>query len=279
MSGRSGPLGVFDSGVGGLTVVAALRRRFPGERFLYVADQAHVPYGGRPLPEVRAFASGISAFLAGSGCRAVVMGCNISSAVALPRVVNELSPLPVIGTIAGVSRRAAAGERPRIGVLATEGTVRSGAYTAHITRANPAAHVVEIPCPRFVPLVESGRTGGSEARDAAAEALAPMAEQGCDRIILGCTHYPFLLPVLREAAAAGTLRTAAFLDPADDIADALAEAVPDLLRDPAPYVGHLLTTGDAAAFGEQARAFLAGERFEVATARWDGGMLAGPGAA
>jgi glutamate racemase len=266
-----GPLGVFDSGVGGLTVVTALRRRFPGESFLYIADQAHVPYGGRPLDEVCGFARGISRFLARDGCRAVIMGCNISSAVALPLVAAELAPLTVIGTIAGVAKRAAAGESPRIGVLATAGTVQSGAYTAHILRCNASARVTEVACPRFVPLIETGVTDGADARDAAREYLSPLAEAGCTRIILGCTHYPFVMPVLRSAATTLSLSNAAFLDPADDIADALAAALPDLRTVSTPSLGSLLTTGDPRAFRDQARRWLPDESFDTGAAKWSEG--------
>jgi len=263
-----GAIGVFDSGVGGLTVAAALRRRFAGESILYVADQAHVPYGGRPLEEVAGFARAISRFLVESGCRAVVMGCNISSATALPDVALQMAPLPVLGVIAAAARRAATFYPPRVGVLATEGTVATGAYGQQVRDANPRAEVSEVACPAFVPLVESGRADSEEALERAIAYLRPLAERECSVVVLGCTHYPFLLPVLRRAASDLFERMPVFLDPADEVAGALEAVAPDLRRtgDAAPSL--LLTTGDPERFVEQARSFWPSEKFAVAVARW-----------
>jgi glutamate racemase len=266
----AGPIGVFDSGVGGLTVVQALLRRFPNEQILYVADQAHVPYGGRPLNEVCCFASGISAFLAARGCRAVVMACNISSATALPYVCEALAPLPVLGVISPAANRAARdSESPCIGVLATEGTVRTGAYTAQIRSANPMVRVTEVPCPKFVPLVESGSLDTETAREAAAEYLMPLAEAGCKTVILGCTHYPFLLPTLRRVAACLFPSPVTFIDPADEMAAALCRAVPDVGLSHVPSRSLLLTTGNADNFRDQAPRFLTGAAYTVGEARWN----------
>ncbi len=269
--GADAPIGVFDSGVGGLTVVGALLRRSPSERVLYLADQAHVPYGGRPLEEIRELATGISRFLAEQGCRAVVMACNISSAVALPGVREMLAPLPVFGMIGPAARRAT--ERPggRIGVLATAGTVQSGAYTAHIRALDPAAQVVEVACPRFVPLVEAGRLDTEDAEAAAREYLSPLAEAGCETVILGCTHYPFLLPALEREARdlwSGPVR---FVDPASAVVEDLRDAVPASISQSAHSV--LLTTGDRALFADQAPRFLPGVDAEIGTANWVAGML------
>jgi glutamate racemase len=307
MSESPGPIGVFDSGVGGLSVVGALLRRYPCEQFLYVADQAHVPYGGRPLPEVCGFACGISAFLAEAGCRAIVMGCNISSATALPSVSASLAPLPVLGMIAPAARRAvllshpSGGEEeklpsitpplqygrgmPRpytpsphaqrpIGVLATVGTVQSGAYTRQIQALDPTARVLEVACPKFVPLVEAEATEGEEAVAAARAYLIPLAEAGCRTIILGCTHYPFILPTLHRVSAMLFSESVTYVDPADEIADALRAALPDLGGKP-PVRRHLLfTTGEVDAFRAQARYFLPDIDVEVQPARWShGGRL------
>src|SRR5262249_46452616 len=142
-----GPLGIFDSGVGGLTVVGEILRRYPGEQILYVADQAHVPYGGRPPDEIKQFATGVSEFLPDHGVRAIIMACNISSAVALPAVRRELSPLPVFGMIEAAARRAARSSDYPIGILATAGTVKSQAYTRQIQEIAPGSKVVEVACP------------------------------------------------------------------------------------------------------------------------------------
>lgn len=284
MSVSSGPIGVFDSGVGGLSVVHALLRRYPYEQFLYVADQAHVPYGGRPLQEICGFACGISAFLAEAGCRAIVMGCNISSATALPSVSASLAPLPVLGMIAPAARRAVLlayssegkeetpcstpnAYRP-IGVLATVGTVQSGAYTRQIQTLDPAARVVEVACPKFVPLVEAEATESADARDAAQEYLTPLAAAGCRTIVLGCTHYPFLLPTLLRVSAGLFEAPVTFIDPAEEIAETLRIALPDLGGNP-PARRHLLfTTGEVDTLCVQAHHFLPGIDVEILPARW-----------
>jgi glutamate racemase len=278
---------VFDSGVGGLTVVRALLRRFPAERVLYVADQAHVPYGERPLEEVCGFASSISAFLAGQGCRAIIMACNISSATALPLVSAAFAPHPVLGVITPAARRAAqlcasrfeegiSNQVSPIGVLATPGTVRSGAYAAQIRQFYPAACVTEVPCPKFVPLVEAEAVETPEAHQAAQEYLAPLAEAGCRIILLGCTHYPFLLPTLRRASAELFPAPVTFIDPADEMADALCAVLPDVGK-AKPAGSHvLLTTGDPAVFRAQAPHFLPNIAFEIVTARWQDEFLTTP---
>jgi glutamate racemase len=272
---RAGPIGIFDSGVGGLTVAAALLRRFPNERILYVADQAHVPYGGRPLAEVHGFASGISDFLADEGCRAIVMACNVSSATALESVAAKLCPVPVLGVISAAARRIAlSSARPRIGVLATEGTVRTGAYTAQIHALNPDAYVREVACPSFVPLVEMRETETDEAEDACLEYLRPLALDDCDTVVLGCTHYPYLLPRLRRAANILFSGDVTFVDPADEIAGAVQEAVPDVgwWTPTSPHL--LLSTGDTDTFSMQVPGFLPGVECEIGGATWREGRLA-----
>ena len=265
MSPFEGSLGIFDSGVGGLTVVNAILQRNARERILYVADQAHVPYGGRPLEEVREFATGISEFLASSGCRAIVMACNISSAVALPPVSRALS-IPVYGMILPAARRASAGRNPRVGVLATEGTVRSGAYVSEIKKLNPKSTVTQVACPAFVPLVEAGETESEEAVIAAREYLQPLAHAGCDTVILGCTHYPFLLPTLTRVSNELWSDPIHFIDPAQEVAAEIppGPAYPHTIDEPLT----LLTTGDPTVFVDQVPQFLPQGDSRVGMARW-----------
>lgn len=273
------PVGMFDSGVGGLTVVGTFLRRYPGERVLYVADQAHVPYGGRPLPEICGFASGISAFLAEEGCKAVVMACNISSAVAQAETAHSLAPLPVVGMIERAAQEAVrlaqeiepAAPTPRIGVLATLGTTRSEAYPAFVRRFHPAAEVTQVACPKFVPLVEAELLEGTAAEAAAREYLAPLAAARCRVVVLGCTHYPFLMPTLRRVAAALFADPVAFLDPACVVVESLSFAAspPPISAEAAPSL--LLTTGDPAVLRQQAAFFLSdipNLRFDIGSAQW-----------
>ncbi|HXG23334.1 MAG TPA: glutamate racemase [Chthonomonadales bacterium] len=261
------PIGIFDSGVGGLTVVRAILRRYSHERILYVADQAHVPYGERPLEDIRRFAGGISDFLAEQGCKAIVMACNISSACALPSIAAKLAPLPIFGMIDPAVRRAVEVDpQAAIGVLATTGTVRSGAYTTQIRALNPQARVIEVACPRFVPLVEAGELYSQETMEAAYTYLMPLARAECRTIILGCTHYPFLLPTLRRAAADLFPGPVRFIDPAEETAQALEGKVPPSQFGAARHL--LLTTGDVSVFASQIPCFLPGFEYEIAIAHW-----------
>jgi glutamate racemase len=267
------PIGIFDSGVGGLTVAGALLRRHSRLPILYVADQAHVPYGGRPLEEIRGFATAISAFLARQNCRAILMACNISSATALPSVSQSLSPLPVHGMIAPAVRRALQSlavsqseNAPRIGVLATAGTVQSGAYAVALHSLNRRCQVTQVPCPKFVPLVEAGEIESAAAREAACEYLTLLAESRCQTVILGCTHYPYLLPTLQRVAADLFPSPVTFIDPAEALADALPIPMdPDDISSPLRL---LLTTGDPEHFRRQIPRFLPDVSCEVRAARW-----------
>jgi len=253
------PIGVFDSGVGGLTVAKRILDLLPNERIVYVADQAHVPYGGRDLDEVREFASGISAALFRHGCKAVVMACNISSAVALASVRAIHPESTVLGVIApGACRAARTTKNGKIGVLATAGTVQSGAYSRALHSLEPGLTVVEVPCPEFVPLIEAGEEASQAALNAADRYLAPIRQIEADTVILGCTHYPFVLDALRVI-----WDSPSYVDPAEQTAQELAEhlASVSLLAPPRAASGsrHLLTTtGDPAAFRHHLTRFLPG---------------------
>jgi glutamate racemase len=211
-------LGLFDSGVGGLSVAAAVRAREPDIGLRVVADQAHVPYGGRPLDEIRGFAAEQTDALFRHGADAVVMACNISSATAVDDARRRHGTDRVFGVIEDGARHALTrSSSGRIGVLATDGTVRAGAYTRILREHDPRVAVTEVACPAFVPLVEAGATETPEAEGAVRAALEPIHRAGCDVVILGCTHYPMLLPALGRAAP--ELR---FVDPALAVATRLA---------------------------------------------------------
>jgi glutamate racemase len=213
LSTRSLTIGIRDSGVGGLTVARCIHQALPHARLLYFADTAHVPYGERTPEEVRHFALSISRFLIKHGAQLVVFACNTSSAYALDEARATL-PVPVVGMIEP-GARAAIETSPsgRIGVIATQATVQSGVYSQWIKQLRPDAVPHEIGCPEFVPLVESEKTNTQAARTASRKYLQPLLQAGVDTLILGCTHYPLLLPVLREAAP--QMR---FVDPAEAVA-------------------------------------------------------------
>lgn len=270
------PIGVFDSGLGGLTVVRRLQEVLPDERIIYVADQTHVPYGGRDLTEVCGFACGISEALHRAGCKAIVMACNISSATALPVVQADFAPIPVLGVITPGAQAAAMRTRNgRIGILATEGTVKSGAYVRALHEIDPAFAVTQVACPEFVPLVETGQQCSLPARAASERYLYPLRQAGVDTIVLGCTHYPFLLSMLQEV-----WREVVYVDPADqtvqELAHLLRESHSAASSTSKATMGHLLTTtGDLNAFSAQFLRFLpdAAEVATTAQARWSEGRL------
>ena len=191
------PIGVFDSGVGGLTVVSALMRRLPGESILYLGDTARLPYGDKSPRTVARYTRRNLDFLTARGVKAAVVACNTASAIAL----EELDyAVPIWGVIEPGAATAVAASRGRVGVIATEATIRSDAYGCAIRRLDPDLEVLSRSCPLFVPLVEEGWHDDPISQQIAERYLAPLLEAGIDTLVLGCTHYPMLKPVLRRVA-------------------------------------------------------------------------------
>jgi len=256
-------IGVFDSGLGGLSVAAQIIDVLPNEQFTYFADNAHVPYGERPLDEIRGFALNITAFLIQKGAKAVVMACNMSSAVALDSAREHFPEVPIIGVIEPGARAAiaVAGKDP-IGVLATSGTVKSGAYERNIHLLDPGHKVVQQACPKFVPLVESGKSDSEEAKVAAKDYVAPLIREGCRTIILGCTHYPFVRKAIELAAGPGVT----IVDPAKETALALGKILKEHGIESRKLDGdHLFfASGETSGFAALGSAFL-GRPIETVT--------------
>jgi glutamate racemase len=207
------PIGIFDSGVGGLTVYRALHEHLPNERFVYLGDTARVPYGTKSLATVERYAVENAQFLAARGIKLLVVACNTASALALPAIRKSLQ-IDVVGVIGPGSRAAVAmqseeertthprsQQRKRIGVIATESTVQSGAYTSAIKKADKSASVFERACPLFVPLAEEGWSGNDVARTIAETYLSDLRAK-IDTLVLGCTHYPILREVIQETVGA-----------------------------------------------------------------------------
>ncbi len=194
-------VGVFDSGLGGLSVAAEVLRTLPCESVTYFADSDHLPYGERAVEDIRDFALKITEFLILRGAKVVVMACNMSSAVALVDAREKYPHTPILGMINPGARAAVqVSDTGPIGVLATTGTVKSEAYVRAIHRLDSSKKVVQQACPKFVPLVESGRADSEEAEAAACTYVSPLVQAGCRTLILGCTHYPFLRRAIRAAA-------------------------------------------------------------------------------
>lgn len=194
---RERPVGVFDSGAGGLTVLRALRRQLPSERFLYFGDTAHLPYGDKSERAVRRHAVDAGAFLAAADIKMLVVACNTASAVALEDLGRLLAPRPVVGVIDPGASRAAALARARIGLLATEATLRTGAYLEALARRRRDIAVVTEPAPVLVALAEQGWHEGPAAEEVLRRYLTALGREGpFDCLLLGCTHFPPFRPVL-----------------------------------------------------------------------------------
>ncbi|HET7583278.1 MAG TPA: glutamate racemase [Gemmatimonadaceae bacterium] len=197
------PIGVFDSGIGGLTVVRALVHELPREGIVYFGDTARVPYGPKSPDTVRRYSREITQLLLARGVKLIVVACNTATAHALTALRDEL-PVPVVGVVQPGARAAVrASTSGRIGVIGTAGTVASGAYERAIREGAPDATVISQACPLFVPLVEEGWLDGPAVELIAREYLAPLRERTVDALVLGCTHYPLLAPVVARAMGPG----------------------------------------------------------------------------
>lgn len=199
-SNQSAPIGFFDSGIGGLTVTRQVMTLLPHENVVYFGDSARVPYGSKSAEAVVGYSLEAAGFLESHGVKMIVIACNTASAVALD-AVRRYSSVPVVGVIEPAAQAAVAATRNgRIGVIGTEGTVRSGAYTEAIIRTNSEMTVTARPCPLFVGLAEEGLDTHPATTMFAREYITPLLSGGIDTLILGCTHYPFLVPSIAPVA-------------------------------------------------------------------------------
>jgi glutamate racemase len=260
LAGDPRPIGVFDSGVGGLTVLAELRRRLPAEPTLYLGDNARAPYGPRPYEEVRSFALESARWLAAQDVKLLVIACNTATAHAL-EAIRAAVDVPVIGVVRpGAVMASAATRAGHVGVLATAGTVGSGAYERAIAEASPTIEVSQQACPELVPLVEAGLAGTPEADRAVEGCLGQLfaRDPAIDTLLLGCTHYPILRPSI-EAVAGPRVSVV-------DSAFTTALATEDLLDalgrrsvGSTPGSNRITTTGDVDAFTAVARSVFGAE--------------------
>ncbi len=252
------PIGIFDSGFGGLTVARAVLDQLPHESVVYFGDTARAPYGPRPFAETRQFALECLDRLVDHGVKMLVIACNTASAAVL-HDARERYDLPVIEVIRPAVRRAAAATRTgRVGVISTLGTHQSQAYVDAFAAA-PQIDVVSQPCPRFVEFVEAGVTGGKELLDVARDYLEPVVARDVDTLVLGCTHYPLLTGVISYVMGDGVTLVSSAEETAKDVYRVLADG--DLLRPdglPAPTLA-FSTTGDPDEFRRLARRFLGPE--------------------
>lgn len=206
------PVGIFDSGVGGLTVTRLIFSHLPDQEIVYFGDTAHVPYGSRSPQELIRFGDQIVSFLIKFGVKVIIAACNTSSSISLP-FLREKYDLPILGVVEpGVKAALKVTKNKKVGIIATEATVRSGAYPRTIKLFDAGVEVFMQACPRFVPLVEAGKVASPEAREAAVSYLEPLKRAEIDTLVLGCTHYPFLTPVIAEILGPGVK----LVDPAEE---------------------------------------------------------------
>ncbi|MEO7334148.1 MAG: glutamate racemase [Gemmatimonadales bacterium] len=243
------PIGLFDSGVGGLTVLSEVRRRLPGESTIYLGDTARAPYGPRSADEVRSFTLECTRWLLGHDIKLLLLACNTATSQALP-LVRAASPVPVLGVVRPGALAAAASTRSgHVGVVATAGTVASGAYPVALDEVEPSLVVTQQACPRLVPLVEAGTLDGAEVGDAVRDYLGQLiaGDPAIDTLLLGCTHYPLLRPLMertvgRAVAVVDSAFTTALA--AEELLDALGTRAPG----GRPAVSRVYTTGEVEAF-------------------------------
>jgi glutamate racemase len=262
------PIGVFDSGMGGLTVLHECLVTLPHEDFVYLGDGARLPYGPRPLDEVRRFALEIAGYLERQGVKLVVAACNSATAAALPDLQRRLS-VPVVGVIAPEAHAAVLATRNRrVGLLATEATVASARYADLIQALDAGVDVVSVPCPKLVPLIEGEDPFGERTVAAVREYAEPLKQEGVDTVILGCTHYPLIRPIFQRLFGRGVTLVFSAEETAREVAETLArkEIENDGSRE-GTY--RFLTTGDPELFRATGARFLqlpieAAEHVEVA---------------
>jgi glutamate racemase len=236
------PIGVFDSGIGGLTVVRSLIKRLPNESIVYFGDTARVPYGPKSADVVRTYAQQDTEILNKRDVKLIVVACNTVSAVALD-VVKQNSTVPVIGVIGPAASVAAQiSKRRTVGVIGTLGTISSSAYTKAINSISPGIEIVAQPCPLFVPLAEEGWDSHDATRLIAREYLQPLIERGIDTLVLGCTHYPILKDIIAEVMGPEIT----LIDSADSTADTVYEELngAGLLRIGSDPPSHLFLVSD-----------------------------------
>lgn len=211
---RSRPIGIFDSGVGGISVLRAIWYELPHESSIYLADQAHVPYGPRPLEQVRNFAVGITQYLLARGAKLIVVACNAASAAALHHLRVVFPNIPFVGMEPAVKPAVEITSSGVVGVLATPATFQGELYASVVERFAAGVKLIQDTCPGLVSQIEAGQMDTPETRAILKRAIQPMLEQGIDTIVLGCTHYPFVIPLIEEIAGPGVR----VIDPAPAVA-------------------------------------------------------------
>ncbi len=267
-TGSQQPIGVFDSGVGGLSVLRAIRQTLPQEKVLYFGDQAHVPYGPRPKDQIRRFSETITRFLLAQEAKLIVVACNTASAAALRDLRHSFPDTPFVGMEPAVKPAAETTRTGKVGVLATPTTFAGALYASVVERFAQDVQLFQDTCPGLVAQIEAGHLDSPKTRRILEAALQPMLAAGIDTVVMGCTHYPFVIPLIQQITGPD-VRT---IDPAPAIArQAKRLLTAGSLLNPSAELGSLgfYTSGDSAAF-QNLLPKLLGETGPVWQVRWRG---------
>jgi glutamate racemase len=274
------PIGIFDSGIGGLTVLRAVHQLMPDEPLLYLADQAHVPYGSRSLEEVRRFSEAITRFLVNQGCRLIVVACNTASAAALKHLRKTFPDIPFVGMEPAVKPAAEHTRSGVVGVLATPATFQGELYASVVERFGSGVKLLQHTCPGLVAQIEKGELESEQTYRILEQALKPMLAQGIDTVVLGCTHYPFVIPLIQRIVGPDVR----VIDPAPSVARQtqrllVASSFLDLEQQEQGnfftipmHLLHFFTTGDPTRMARMLPALL-GESSLVEGVAWKDGRL------
>lgn len=260
------PIGIFDSGIGGLSVLRAIRRQMPEESILYFGDQIHIPYGSRPMEEIRDFSEAITEFLLTQGAKIIVVACNTASAAALKHLREKFRDVQFVGMEPAVKPAAEQTQTGKVGVLATPATFQGELYASVVERFANGVKLFQDTCNGLVQQIEQGNLEGVDTRRILENALRPMLQQNIDTVVLGCTHYPFVIPLIQQIVG-DKVRV---IDPAPAVARQTARLLEARgARNHSGDLGklRLYTSGDLAAL-QSLSSTLLGEQTEVAGADW-----------
>lgn len=277
------PLGIFDSGIGGLTVLRAIHQLMPDEPLLYLADQAHVPYGQRSLEQVRQFSEAITRYLLDQGSRLIVVACNTASAAALKHLRQVFPEVPFVGMEPAVKPAAENSHSRVVGVLATPATFQGELYASVVERFGQGVRLLQHTCPGLVAQIENGQLESDQTRNILEDALKPMLDQGIDTVVLGCTHYPFVIPLIQQIVGSEVR----VIDPAPAVARQvqrllvgcnlldLQAPAPETRQEKAQHLLRFITTGDPLRL-EAMLPSLLGDKAHVERLLWIGDKLRCP---
>ena len=267
-SHTNSPIGVFDSGIGGISVLRAIREQMPAEPAIYFGDQAHVPYGSRSMEQIQNFSEAITRFLLGQGAKIIVVACNTASAAALNYLRERFSDIPFVGMEPAVKPAAESTQTGKVGILATPATFQGALYSSVVERFANGVELLQDTCPGLVQQIEQGNLDGEETRRILEEALLPMLEKNIDTVVLGCTHYPFVIPLIQQIV--GDAKSVRVIDPAPAVAKQARRVLEARdIRSESKSQGDLklYTSGDPDEL-ESMLPILLGERGEVRGVEW-----------